>query len=91
MKALCDECGKEYGIGDYPFCPHGKPLGMGPEFRAYLDEENFPKPVEVTSLAQKRRLERIYGLVEREPPRPGDISRRKDWAHEVRKQEALCR
>jgi hypothetical protein len=85
MTETCRECGKEYGIGEYPFCPHGLPQGLGPAFRAYLDEINFDRPIEITSLGQKRQLMKAYGLEERDAPKAGDISARVDRCMEMRR------
>jgi len=32
----CDRCGQEYGIGEFPFCPHGVPMEYHP-FRPRFD------------------------------------------------------
>lgn len=53
--ATCDKCGQEYGIGEWPLCPHGVPMGHM-TFRPYVDEMVGPEPVEVRSLAEKWRL-----------------------------------
>lgn len=83
---VCGTCGQEYGIGEYPFCPHGVPMGMGPNFKAYRDDFNFPESIEVTSLAQKHTLEKMHGLVEREPPKKGDLSARVDRCMQIRQE-----
>lgn len=30
MTERCEKCGKDYGIGDWPYCPHGVPLEYHP-------------------------------------------------------------
>jgi hypothetical protein len=91
-KIVCSECGKEYAAGEWPWCPHGVPRGMLSAFRSYVDEYNFPEPVEITSLGQKKALERIHGLIERDRPKNGDISARIDRSMQIRKQrEEACR
>ena len=61
---LCDECGKEYGIGDWPLCAsranpdgHSKPRAYHP-FVPYVDVhiQSNGKPVLIESLAHKWRL-----------------------------------
>jgi hypothetical protein len=52
---ICPKCGAHIGIGDWPYCPHGKPYGMH-TFRAYLDQNIAPEPVWITSHAQRKRL-----------------------------------
>ena len=81
----CDQCGQEYRIGEWPYCPHGRPMGMLSDFRGYYDEYSFPEPVQITSLGQKRQLMRMNGLIEREPPRKGDISARIDRCEEMKR------
>ncbi len=53
---VCDECGKFVGIGDWPFCPHGTDIHGLHSFRAYIEHGLTERPVEITSLAQRRRL-----------------------------------
>lgn len=57
MTTQCAQCGERYEIGDWPFCPHGKPVTQ-PPFKPYWDEHVSTKPVYVESLAQRRRLMR---------------------------------
>ena len=53
----CEKCGKEYAIGEWPFCPHG--VGHGTQtFVPYFDEHVSEKGEWVTSLAQRWRLMR---------------------------------
>lgn len=59
---VCDACGETLRIGDFPFCPHGRELGMLGGFREYTDTVNFPTPQHFTSLAQRNRVERAHGL-----------------------------
>lgn len=40
----CEKCGKEYGVGAWPWCPHGIPDGMLGEFRPRWDEDIAPPP-----------------------------------------------
>lgn len=56
MEVKCDACGKVLEIGEYPFCPHGRGLGMLGEFKPYWEENLGPEPVYITSLAQKQNL-----------------------------------
>ena len=53
---ICSECGAEYRIGDWPYCNHGRPHGNLHDFKAYVDFNIADEPVEITSLAQKKRL-----------------------------------
>lgn len=38
MTAICDSCGKEYSVGEWPFCPHGQPSYYFAHFTPYVDE-----------------------------------------------------
>ena len=62
----CDTCKKEYAIGEWPFCPHGKPQGMF-AYTPYWDDNLGPEPVYITSLAQKRKIMKERGLEYRSP------------------------
>jgi hypothetical protein len=62
----CDTCGKTLEISDWPFCPHGRGLGMLGEFKPYYEPNLGHEPVLITSLAQKQRLLKAAGLEERE-------------------------
>lgn len=53
---ICESCGKELQVGEWPWCPHGVPQGMLGEYRAHWEENLSPEPVWVTSLAQKEKL-----------------------------------
>jgi hypothetical protein len=51
---ICDECGKELKIGDFPFCPHGRM--EAPLFRERPPYYDHGLDAWITSLGQKRRL-----------------------------------
>jgi len=53
----CQKCGKEVGIGAWPFCPHGKVDEYHP-FKPYWDQDLLYKPVYIESLAQRNRIMR---------------------------------
>lgn len=60
---ICDNCGKELQIGEWPFCPHGEARDGGllaHTFRPYLDEHILPgtQPTEITSPGHRRALMR---------------------------------
>jgi hypothetical protein len=47
QQAICDTCGEVYAIGDWPFCPHGRPAqGATGAFVEYWDEHVAPPPSE---------------------------------------------
>lgn len=53
---ICEVCHKELQVGDWPYCPHGRPNGMLGEYKAHWEDNLGPEPVWVTSLAQKQKL-----------------------------------
>lgn len=55
-QVLCSECGMWFGIGQFPFCPHGQPVAHHP-FVPYLDEHiSKDGPVLVTSHYHRKKL-----------------------------------
>jgi hypothetical protein len=63
----CSTCGIEYGIGDWPWCPHGDGRGFGEEpLEPYLDEHltsevapdesDMPYGIEMTTRSQRRKI-----------------------------------
>jgi hypothetical protein len=87
---ICEVCGQSYEIGEWVYCPHGFPHGMM-TFKPYLDEHNFPEPVEITSWGQRRTLARIHGLVEKEPPSNSKLAERRDRCEWMKEQESHAR
>lgn len=59
----CDECGHEFKIGDFPFCPHEnvhtEGMGMLGEFHPRFDEHISEKGEYITSFADHKRLMKI--------------------------------
>lgn len=45
----CERCGRPYGIGDWPFCPHGRYRGtvIGDDIPGGFVQENFGDQPEV--------------------------------------------
>lgn len=72
----CDTCGDPLEKLDRP-TPRYKP------FQNYFD---LGLGVEVTGRDHHRRLLRDMNAVQRDPPSKGDISARKDWAAQARKE-----
>lgn len=66
-KDVCEKCGHEMEVGDYPYCPHGSVR------RSARQASGFPfttthfdgKPVEVTSEGHLRELCKIYDVTHR--------------------------
>jgi hypothetical protein len=97
MKETCPDCGKEYGIGCWPFCngtgDHGEPRGLQ-TFIPYIDYHMLDHPVEITSWAQRNRLARENGLIEKDRPSNTHFAERRDrceWQREVLAREEKCR
>ena|GEM_PF-5512090 len=85
MSVRCDKCGSEYGLGEWPWCPHGRPQGMM-TFRPYIDEHIAEHPIEITSWAQRKRIMRQRGLEFAERPPKGWFSEREDRCMEQRRE-----
>lgn len=66
---ICDKCGHDLRIGDYPFCK-GNPADHG---TVYAKTAGFPfearhvspdgKPITIDSLQHLRKVEKQYGVV----------------------------
>lgn len=76
MITVCDRCGAELHIGDFPFCPHGR--GTAAPFRddipGGLVVENYgPHPITFYSHTERRAYMKANGLLEKEKfcPMPG--------------------
>lgn len=76
MITVCDRCGAELVIGDFPFCPHGR--GTAAPFRddipGGLVVENYgPHPITFYSHTERRAYMKANGLLEKEKfcPMPG--------------------
>ena len=63
----CDKCGKQYTVGQWPYCPHGTGLGMLGRFAPYIEHNITHEPIEITSLAQRNRLMKEHKLEHRSP------------------------
>lgn len=71
---ICDRCGATYGIGDWPWCPHGRPAGTVVSDSipgGQLIENLGPDPVRVYSETERRRIMKERGLVDYVRHRPG--------------------
>lgn len=74
----CPDCGHEFGVGEWPFCPHGAVIprgGFEPRFDIGLGEH-------VTGWGDVKQHMRRKHLDYREPPSAGDISARRDRIEE---------
>lgn len=76
MSTICEKCGQELQIGDYPFCPHGstKSFINRDEIPGGVWLENYgPEPIKVYSHSERRRIMAERGLYEKEKfcPMPG--------------------
>jgi hypothetical protein len=84
MSSICEKCGKEVHIGDWPYCPHEYAVGFGEEpIEPYVDEhvasggtdigyDSLGNPYFghlITTRAQRRRLMERGGLDYRDKPK----------------------
>lgn len=66
-KTICDQCGHEMQVGDYPFCPHGQGTNARgrDEIPGGVWLENYgPTPVQVFSHSERRAIMKARGLQE---------------------------
>lgn len=63
----CDKCGKEYGVGTWPFCPHPEEVSLVTEKTYPFVTKNFNgEEIEVTSRAHEKALMQKYNCVKRD-------------------------
>lgn len=55
---VCADCGETYGIGDFPFCPHGRIENKSQGFTPYMDYHIAEEPVMITGRGHRRQLMR---------------------------------
>lgn len=74
----CDTCRQPLNVGDYPFCPHGRPesgiMIVQDEIPGGVVLENYgPDPVKFYSHTERRAYMEAHGLQEKEKfcPMPG--------------------
>lgn len=82
---ICKDCGKDYDIGQWVFCPHEWLCERRP-FKSWIDEGITDHPVEITSLAQWNRLMRENNCDIRDKMSRGDQEARKDRCHEIERE-----
>lgn len=78
---VCQACGAEIHLGDWPFCPHGRTTPYHP-FIPYFDTG---LGAQVNSLAERWRLMKQHHADYRDHPTAGDISARRDWCEEQKR------
>jgi len=84
---LCEVCGKELEIGEWPYCPHGSAFRRQP-FKPWIDENITGEPVEITSLAQWNRLMKENNVEIRDKMSRGDLDARNDKCEMMRRELA---
>lgn len=55
----CDKCGEDYGIGDWPWCPHGDGRDFGEEpLEPYVDWNltDDPEGIEIRTRGERRKI-----------------------------------
>jgi len=71
----CDSCGGEYGLGEWPWCPHGTAGTNWADapIEPYFDEHISTEGEWITSRGQRRALMAKNGLdyKHKKQPRPG--------------------
>ena len=64
----CDRCGENYGIGDFPFCPHGKPHYAVDAHDPHHEEMLSPSGETFTSARQRFKYMDNNAIVEKDNP-----------------------
>lgn len=83
---ICEQCGKDFGIGHWPYCPHGQMQSRRP-FHPFWDEHiSSDGPVYIDSLAKWNRTMRQNKMELRDSLSRGEMSRRRDRAHEMKRE-----
>jgi hypothetical protein len=53
----CDACGSTYGVGEWPWCPHGAAKRFGDDpIDSYFDEHISTDGETITTRGQRRKL-----------------------------------
>lgn len=81
----CRKCKAEIRIGDYPFCPHGRPVTE--EYRPFKPFYDEGLGAQINSLAEWNREMKRKNADLRDPYSPGQMSAYKDKQRERRKAE----
>lgn len=61
---VCEKCGEEWGIGDWPLCPHGR-YGGKSGFAEMFDDVSFPTDMTFRSASEVDAAAKEHKLVER--------------------------
>lgn len=57
LDALCDKCGSEINVGDWPFCPHGPAGRFGDDpIEPYWDENITQGGAMITTRGERRAI-----------------------------------
>lgn len=62
----CEKCGKSYGIGAQPFCPHEGGAALASKQYPFVTKNFDGTPIEVTSAAHEKALMEKHGVVKRD-------------------------
>ena len=83
----CERCGTALRVGDFPFCPHAPTQPYRP-FISYFD---IGLGREITSLAQRNRVEHQTNSVARDTMSKGRISERLDKIRDAKREQVRRR
>ena len=73
---VCDVCHESYGIGDFPWCPHGKPHYSVDAHEPRHEEMLSPSGETFTSARQRFKYMDSHAIVEKDNRfRPSDTAR----------------
>ena len=54
--SICEECGRDVSIGDFPFCPHGHGNNLQKPMTPYTDTQLAATPMEFSTISEKVRF-----------------------------------
>ena len=63
--SVCEECGRDVSIGDFPFCPHGHGNNLQKPMTPYIDTQLAATPMEFSTISEKVRFMDRNGIVPR--------------------------
>jgi len=67
--SICEECGRDVSIGDFPFCPHGHGNNLQKPMTPYTDTQLAATPMEFSTISEKVRFMDRNGIVPRSEAR----------------------
>lgn len=86
---VCDDCGKPYGISEWPYCPHGTPTFQVDAYSSEIFDIGLGTTV--SSSHDRAAKARRMGLFEKKPPDDTPTRRRDTRDRQMAKREIYHR